>query len=85
MVEQLRFLFFQIENLVSSNNQILTKLLFSYFDLDGVSDKTNRQIIFSNQSQSAMQHFFIDLIPTIIAVGLLIWHSISADTNNQYR
>ena len=45
MVEQLRFLFFQIENLVSSNNQISTKLLFSYFDLHGVSDKTKCQKI----------------------------------------
>ena len=53
MDKQLRFLFFQIENLVSSNNQILTKLLFSYFDLHGVSDKTKRQKIFENLAQSA--------------------------------
>ena len=53
MDKQLRFLFFQIENLVSSNNQISTKLLFSYFDLHGVSDKTKRQKIFKNLAQSA--------------------------------
>ena len=54
MDKQLRFLFFQIENLVSSNNQILTKLLFSYFDLHGVSDKTKRQKIFKDLAQSGM-------------------------------
>ena len=28
-----------------------------------------------------MQHFFIDLSPTSISVGLPIWHSVSADTD----
>ena len=41
--QQLRFLFFQIENSVSSNNQSFIRLLFSYFDLHGVSDETKRQ------------------------------------------
>ena len=43
MDKQLRFLFFQIENSVSSNNQSFIRLLFSYFDLHGVSDETKRQ------------------------------------------